>query len=139
MTNKLVRFGVSLEGSFLQAFDKHIKLKNYNNRSEAIRDLIREDFVKKEWRENKEVAGTITLIYNHHQRELVNKLTELQHQYHTLVISSHHVHLDHNNCLETVVVKGKASKIEDLANRLRSGKGVRYGALTTATMAKELA
>lgn len=136
--NKLVRFGVSLEESILHAFDKHIKLKNYSNRSEAIRDLIREDFVKKEWHENKEVAGTIAIVYDHHQRELVNNLMELQHTYHSLIISSHHVHLDHHNCLESVVVKGKASKIKELADKLKSARGVKFGDLTMATMAKEL-
>ena len=134
--NQLVRFGVSLEKSLLENFDKHIKVKNYNNRSEAIRDLIREDFVKKEWREDKEVAGTITLVYNHHHRELVNRLTSLQHDYHHLIISSHHVHLDHHNCLESVVVRGKASMINELADKLKSAKGVTFGDLTMATMGK---
>ncbi|MBN1870998.1 MAG: nickel-responsive transcriptional regulator NikR [Candidatus Omnitrophica bacterium] len=136
--DKLVRFGVSLERSLLQSFDKHIMSKNYSNRSEAIRDLIREDFVKIEWQEDKEVAGTITLVYNHHQRELVNRLTEIQHMHHALIISSHHVHLDHHNCLESVVVKGKASKIRELADKLKSAKGVKFGDLTMATTGKEL-
>ncbi|OGW75688.1 MAG: nickel-responsive regulator [Omnitrophica bacterium RBG_13_46_9] len=136
--NKLVRFGVSLEESLLRAFDKHINLKNYNSRSEAIRDLIREGFVKKEWQEDKEVAGTITIVYNHHQRELVNKLTDIQHAYYNLIVSSHHVHLDHHNCLESIVVKGRASKITELTDRLKSSRGVIFGDLTMATMAEEL-
>jgi len=136
--SKLVRFGASLEDHLLKDFDKYVKEKEYQNRSEAIRDLIREGLVKKEWLENKEVAGAIILVYDHHRRELVNKLTDIQHDFHNLVVSNQHVHLDHNNCLETVVVKGKAREIEELANKLKSAKGVKYGTLTTATMAKEL-
>ena len=97
--SQLVRFGVSLEGKLLGRFDKLIREKKYPNRSEAIRDLIREYIVRKEWMGGKEVAGAVTLVYNHHQRELVNKLTDIQHEFHDLVISSQHVHLDHDNCL----------------------------------------
>ena len=135
---KLVRFGVSLEEELLINFDKHIKEKEYQNRSEAIRDLIREEFVKKEWIADKKVAGTITLIYNHHKRELVNKLTDIQHNFYKLIISSQHIHLDHNNCLETIVVKGKPKEIERLAYKMKSAKGVKYGTLTMATIAKEM-
>ena len=135
---KLVRFGVSLEKTLLENFDREKKEKEYQNRSEAIRDLIRETFVKKEWITDKEVAGTVTLIYNHHKRELVNKLTNIQHNFHTLIISSQHIHLDHDNCLETIVVKGKPKEIEKLAYKLKSTKGVKYGTLTMATIAKEL-
>ena len=88
--------------------------------------------------EGKIVAGAITLVYDHHRRELVNKLTDIQHDFHSLVISSQHIHLDHNNCLETIVVKGAARDIEKLAHRLRSTKGVKYGAFTMATIAKEM-
>ncbi|MBN1354119.1 MAG: nickel-responsive transcriptional regulator NikR [Candidatus Omnitrophica bacterium] len=129
---KLVRFGVSLEETLLKAFDGHIKSKSYKNRSEAIRDLIREDFVKKQWRENRKVAGTITLVYNHHQRELVNALTELQHRYNNLIVSSHHVHLDRHNCLESIVVKGNAYNIKELADKLKASRGVMFGDLTMA-------
>lgn len=134
----LIRFGVSLDNDLLKAFDAHIRLKKYTNRSEAIRDLIREDFIKKEWDENKDVAGTITIVYDHHQRELVNRLTEIQHDHHAIIISSHHVHLDHDNCLESVVVKGRARDIKVLADKLKSAKGVKFGDLTMATIAKEL-
>jgi len=136
--SKVVRFGISLEEELLKNFDRHIREKEYQNRSEAIRDLIRGEFVKKEWTAGKEVAGTITLVYNHHKRELVNKLTDIQHDFHKLVISSQHIHLDHNNCLETIVVKGKPKEIEKLAYKMKSTKGVKYGALSMATIAKEL-
>ncbi len=134
---RLVRFGISLEKELLRNFDKHIREREYRNRSEAIRDLIREEFVKKEWSEDKEVAGTTTLIYNHHKRELVNKLTDIQHDFHKLIISGQHIHLDHDNCLETVVAKGRSKDIEKLAYKLKSTKGVKYGALTMATVAKK--
>ena len=135
---KLVRFGVSLEEELLKDFDRHIKGKEYQNRSEAIRDMIREEFVKKEWQEDKEVAGTITLIYDHHKRELINRLTDIQHNFHKLIISGQHIHLDHDNCLETIIAKGRAKEIEKLADKLKSVKGVKYGALTMATIAKKL-
>ena len=136
--SKLVRFGISLEEELLRNFDNHIREKEYQNRSEAIRDLIREGIVKKEWAENKEVAGAITLIYNHHSKELVNKLTDIQHDFHKLILSSQHIHLDHDNCLETVVVKGKSKEIELLANKMKSQKGVKYSVLTIATLAKKI-
>lgn len=135
---ELVRFGVSLEKELLDKFDRLIRERNYHNRSEALRDVIRENLVKKEWVKGKEVAGTITLIYNHHKRELVNKLTEIQHNFHTFIVSGQHIHLDHDNCLETIVVKGKPNVIEKLANNLKSTKGVMYGALTMASTGKRL-
>lgn len=134
----LARFGISLEEKLLAKFDRHIRKKNYQNRSEALRDLIREELVKTEWLKGKEVAGAVTLVYDHHKRELINKLTDIQHDFHGLIISSQHTHLDHNNCLEIVVVKGEPQKIEKLAYKLKSTKGVKYGALTTATTGKEL-
>jgi len=134
----LVRFGISLEKELLAKFDKHIRKKDYQNRSEALRDLIREELIKTEWLEGKEVAGAIILVYDHHKRELVNKLTDIQHDFHKFIISSQHIHLDHNNCLETIVVKGKPEEIEKLTYSMKSTKGVKYGALTAATTAKEL-
>ena len=89
---KLMRFGISLEKELLAKFDRHIRKKNYQNRSEAIRDLIREELVKTEWIEGKEVAGAIVLVYDHHKRELVNKLTDIQHDFYKLIISSQHIH-----------------------------------------------
>ena len=136
--SELVRFGVSVEKELLEQFDRYIRERRYQNRSEAIRDMIREGFVKKEWLEGKEVAGTITLVYDHHKRDLVNKLTDIQHDFHKLIISSQHIHLDHDNCLETIVVKGNPREIERLANELKSAKGVKYGALTCATAARRM-
>ncbi|MBL7156566.1 MAG: nickel-responsive transcriptional regulator NikR [Candidatus Omnitrophica bacterium] len=135
---KLVRFSIALEDKLLAKFDRYAKSKKYQNRSDAIRALIRGELVKSEWRSGREVAGAIVLVYDHHRRELVNKLTDMQHDFHGMVISNQHVHLDHHNCLETIVVKGNPKKIEELADKLKSIKGVKYGALTAATTAKEL-
>lgn len=135
---ELIRFGVSIEKELLAKFDRYIKHKNYPNRSEAFRDLIRDSLVKKEWLEEHEVAGAITLVYNHHKRELVNKLTDIQHDFHGLVVSSQHIHLDGDNCLEIIAVKGNPKRIVNLANNLKATKGVKHGALTMATTGRGL-
>lgn len=133
-----VRFGISLDGELLSRFDQRRKIKKYSNRSEAIRDLIREDLVKAEWQDNKEIAGAITLIYNHHKRELVNKLMDIQHDFGDLIISSQHIHLDHNNCLEIVAVQGAPQKVQELADSLKSVKGVKHGTLSMSTTGKDI-
>ena len=136
--SEVVRFGVSLEKELLDKFDRLIKEKKYSNRSEAIRDLIRENLVKREWVEGKEVAGAITLVFDHHKRDLVNILTDIQHDFFRIIISSQHIHLDHSNCLEIIVVRGKPTEVRELANKLKSNRGVKYGALSIATTGKEL-
>ncbi len=136
--SNLVRFGVSLEKELLQKFDKRIREKNYTNRSEAIRDLIREDLIKKEWQEGKEVTGSISLVYNHHKRELANFLIDIQHDYHGIILSTQHIHLDHDNCLEIIVIRGKPKEIEDLYGKLKSAKGVKHGGFSTMTTGKEI-
>jgi len=133
-----IRFGVSLEKELLKKFDGHLRKKKYQNRSEAVRDMIREELVREEWLTGKEVAGIITLVYDHHKRELVNKLMDIQHDFHKSIISSQHIHLDHNNCLETIVIKGNTSEIKTLAERLKSTKGVKHSTLTPATTAKDI-
>lgn len=137
--SQLVRFGVSLEKELLERFDKRIREKHYPNRSEAFRDLIREDLVKKEWVEGKDVAGAITLVYDHHRRELVNKLIDIQHDFHELIVSSQHIHMDESNCLEIIAVKGKPKRIEELAYKMKSTKGVKHGSLVMASTGKGLA
>jgi len=136
--SEIIRFGVSLEKELLGKFDKLSKEKQYPNRSEAIRDLIREELVKREWVEGKEVAGAITLVFDHHRRELINTLTDIQHNFYQLIISSQHIHLDHDNCLEIIVVRGKPVEVKELADKLKSTKGVKYGALSIATTGKGL-
>lgn len=135
---ELVRFGVSLEQKLLHAFDRYIHRKDYPNRSEAIRDLIRQELVEQSWADNKSIVGTVTLVYDHHQRELLAKLTDAQHHFGQLIISSLHVHLDAHHCLEVIVVKGESSTIRKLANRLIGTKGVIHGKLTMTTTGKGL-
>ena len=134
----LVRFSVSLEETLLSKFDKEIKKDNYPTRSKAIADLIRESLIKKEWTEGKNVVGTITLVYDHHKRELAGKVMDIQHDFHSIIISSQHVHLDHDNCLEVVIVKGKTSEIEKLSRRLKTTKGIKYSTLNMASTGKEI-
>lgn len=133
-----VRFGVSLDKDLLDKFDLLIKEKNYTNRSEAFRDLIREELVKKEWQEGKEVAGAITLIYDHHKRRLLDNLTDIQHDFQKLIISTQHIHLDHDNCLEIIAVKGSTKDIQELSNTLKSIKGVKYGTLSMSTIGRDI-
>jgi CopG family nickel-responsive transcriptional regulator len=136
--SSLVRFGVSLDKELLLQFDRIIKGQKYTNRSEAIRDLIREDLVKREWHEGKEISGTITLIYDHHKRTLVNKLMDIQHDFGDIIISSQHIHLDHNNCLEVIVVQGTPQQAQKLADSLKSVKGVKHGTLSMSTTGKDI-
>lgn len=134
----LVRFGVSLERSLLGKWDGLLRGKGYNNRSEALRDLIRQELVKEEWSSGEEVVGAITLVYDHHKRELVNKLTNLQHDFGGLIFASQHIHIDHHNCMEIIAVKGKPDDIRSLADKMRGTKGVKHGALSMATTGKDL-
>jgi CopG family nickel-responsive transcriptional regulator len=136
--SKLVRFGVSLDQELLQKFDRLVKERNYTCRSEAFRDLIRQELVQKQWRAGVEIAGAITLIYNHHKRELVNKLMDIQHDFGSIIISSQHIHLDHHNCLEIIAVKGFPKEAKDLADSLKSVKGVKHGTLSMSTTGKDI-
>jgi CopG family nickel-responsive transcriptional regulator len=135
----LRRISITLDERLLEQFDKQIRAQDYATRSKAIADLIAESLVKKEWIGNKEVAGVITLVYNHHKRELMSRLTNVQHEFHRLIVSSQHIHMDQDNCLEMVVVKGKPREVEKLAQRLKSTKGVKHSALVKATTGKEIA
>ena len=112
----LIRFGVSLEKELLEKFDSKIKKENYSNRSNAIADLIRENLIEQEWSEDKVVAGVINIVYDHNKRDLVNNLTNIQHEHQDLIISSQHIHLDHSFCFEIVVVKGKPSELKNLCS-----------------------
>jgi CopG family nickel-responsive transcriptional regulator len=129
-----IRFGVSLDSDLLERFDELCTERDYSNRSEAIRDLIRGALVENEW-ENAEgaSAATLTLIYDHHKSDLAKKLMSIQHDAHHLIITTLHVHLDHDNCLEVLVLKGPGAEIQALAQRLISTKGVVFGRLSQAT------
>ncbi|MEP6886755.1 MAG: nickel-responsive transcriptional regulator NikR [Nitrospirales bacterium] len=133
---KLVRFGVSLDHHLLYDFDRHIARKKYTNRSEALRDMIRDNLVGQEWDENKETVGSITFVYDHHIRDLTNKLTDIQHRFQGIILSGMHVHLDHAHCLEVLVVRGKGSDITKVSDALLSVKGVKHGKLTMTTTGK---
>ncbi|MBB5020734.1 nickel-responsive transcriptional regulator NikR [Desulfurispira natronophila] len=131
---KLVRFGVSLDEQLLKRFDKRIQRKRYTNRSEAIRDLIRQELVMEQWQQDgQSVAAAITMVYDHHQRGLVGDLMEIQHDYHDLILSSQHIHLDHNHCLEVIVTKGSPSRLEELHSRLQAQRGVFHVGLSITT------
>ena len=134
----LVRFGVSLEKSLLDKFDTLIKGRKYTNRSEALRDLIRQEFVQKQWKEGQKVAGAITLVYDHHKRDVLSKVIDIQHDFQKIIISTQHIHLDHRNCLEIVAVKGRARDIQSLADTLKAVKGVRHGTLSMSSSGREI-
>jgi len=136
--HQLVRFGVSLDQRLLEEFDRHIRRRRYTNRSEALRDLIRDNLVGQEWDENKTTVGTITFVYDHHVRDLTAKLTDIQHDYQGKILSGMHVHLDHDHCLEVLVVKGRGSDIKKVADALVSVRGVKHGKLTMTTTGKAL-
>jgi len=130
---KVKRFGVSLDESILKELDHFVNMRKFPNRSQAIRYLISNYLVEEKIDENKIVAGSIVLVYDHHKRELLNKSTSLQHDYHDTILSVMHVHIDHHNCLETLAVMGKASKLKELADKLIAIKGVKHGKLVITT------
>ena len=136
--SKLSRFSVSVDAELLAKFDGQLQSDQYPARSKAIADLIRDSLIRKQWAAGKNVAGAIILVYDHHKRDLTNKLTHIQHDFHHLIISTQHIHLDHYNCLEIVVVKGKSRDVETLAGRLRGAKGVKHGSLAMATTGRGL-
>lgn len=135
---ELERFGVSIPDDLLNKFDKIISNKGYSNRSEAIRDLIRDNIVEQSIAEDGEVAGTITLVYDHHKRDLAEKLMDIQHDFYKNIISTTHIHMDHHNCLEVLVVKGKSKKVNEIGNKLMSTKGVKHGKLVMTSTGKEI-
>ncbi len=136
---KTIRFGVSLDSDLLAKFDDLCQERSYQTRSEAIRDLIRNTLVQKEWEDaSGELAGTLTLVYDHHQNGLTQKLTEIQHDAHHVIQTTMHIHLDHHNCLEVIVLKGEADIIKSLGQKLMSTKGVKHGDLSLTTTGKEL-
>jgi len=133
----LYRFGISLEKQLIDAFDKHIRSRNYRNRSEAIRDLIREDLIQRKWIEGGPVAGAVVMTYDHHKRELVNKMLDIQHEYGSIILSTQHVHLDHHHCLEVIAVRGKAREVERLSNTLKALVGVKHLSLSISATGGE--
>jgi CopG family nickel-responsive transcriptional regulator len=137
--SELSRIGVAIDSELLRKFDVHIAKRGYTNRSEAFRDLIRDELIQKNWElPDSHVVGTVTLVYDHHVRLLNEKLTDLQHASFHNVLSTLHVHLDHDNCLEVLVVKGKVSAVKKIADALISTKGVKHGRLTITSSGADL-
>jgi CopG family transcriptional regulator, nickel-responsive regulator len=127
--SKLIRTGISLEQDLLERFDQVIKQKGYSSRSEALRDLVRDHFVEEDVASNKTVVATITLVYDHHQPKLSEQLIESQHDYKGQVLATTHVHLDHHNCLEVIILKGHGIDVKKFSDQLLSLKGVKHGKL----------
>ena len=137
---KLTRVGVSLDEELLEPFDALCAVKGYSNRSEAIRDLIRKALVAEEWQQaDGQGAGTLTLVYDHHKNDLARRLTQMQHDEHDIIIATLHVHLDHHNCLEVLILKGEAARVRALADKLISCKGVKHGTFSGTTTGQDLA
>ena len=135
----LSRIGVAIDTDLLSKFDRLIKRRKYTNRSEAFRDLIRDELVEDTWQSpENQVVGTVTLVYDHHVRMLNEKLTDIQHDHHHVILSTLHVHLDHDHCLEVLVVRGRSAEVRQVADTLISTKGVKHGRLTITTSGVEL-
>jgi CopG family nickel-responsive transcriptional regulator len=132
--SELSRIGVAIDSDLLAKFDELIAVRGYANRSEAFRDLIRDELVDQASElPDSEVVGTLTLVYNHHVRMLGDKLMDMQHSHYHAILSTLHVHLDHDNCLEVLVIKGKAAAVKSISDALISTKGIKHGKLTITT------
>ena len=137
--DQVSRFSVSLPPQLLEQLDGMAKEKGYKNRSQAIADMIRAQLVEHRQKFSAtEIAGTITLVYDHHKQHVQAALTDIQHDHHQVIVSTLHVHLDHDNCLEVLVVRGRADIIKKIADELTTAKGVKHGRLTVTTTGKDL-
>ncbi|MGO8816368.1 MAG: nickel-responsive transcriptional regulator NikR [Terriglobia bacterium] len=135
---QLVRSGISLESDLLERFDRVIHKKGYKNRSEAIRDLVRDYAVTEDVEENRIVVGTLTMVYGHHRPKLAERLIEAQHHAEGHVLAATHVNLDHHNCLKVIIMRGRSSEVSHLADRILSLRGVKHGKLVLTTQGKDL-
>jgi len=135
----VVRLSFSIEEPLAERLERLVREGHYANRSEFIRDLIRDRLVEKEWERNEEAVGTITLVYNHHTRGLADRLTHVQHHHHEVILASTHIHLDAELCAEIVVVKGQAQRVQTLADMRRQQKGVLHATLSISSTGKHLA
>lgn len=134
----LVRTGLSLEQDLLERFDETITRRGYQNRSEAVRDLIREYLLSEEDSENKVISGSLTMVYDHHRPQLSEKLIDIQHHSHGEILATTHVHLDHDNCLEVVIMKGRGPVLRRIADQMLTLRGVKHGKLVITTTGKDL-
>lgn len=129
----LTRFSVSIEATLLAQFDRQAAQQGCPTRSKAIADLIRDSLVRHEWKGRRDVAAAIVMVYDHHKHDLTNRLTHIQHDHHKIILSTQHIHLDHDNCLEIVVVRGRPSAVEGLANMLKATKGIKFCSVVAAS------
>ncbi|MBI5638149.1 MAG: nickel-responsive transcriptional regulator NikR [Nitrospinae bacterium] len=136
---ELERLSFSIEKPLMEKLEKLIKTSGYGNRSEFIRDMIRGRLVAREWESDHEAVGTVTLVYNHHQRKLGEKLTGIQHHHHHIILAATHIHLDHDMCAEVIIARGAASRIRELADTLRRQKGVFHAELSMSSTGTKLA
>lgn len=126
---KVKRFGISLEEDLLRELDSLVSKRSFPNRSQAIRSLIRNKRVEQDWNLDRNVAGCIVLVYDHHKRSLLDESIKLQHKYQSFILSVQHVHLDHSNCLEIIALKGRSSELKELSDKLIAIKGIKHGQL----------
>lgn len=134
----LTRFGISLDTALVEKFDAKIHREGYPTRSKAIGDLIRDSLVQTEWEKGARVAGAVVMVYDHHKREVLSKLTAVQHDHQDVIISTQHIHLDHDNCLEIIAVRGRPESITRLIERLKAVKGLKHVALAAGTTGARL-
>jgi CopG family nickel-responsive transcriptional regulator len=137
--SELVRLSISLERPLADRLERLVASRNYTNRSEFVRDMIREELVEQQWAdEHQEVIATITLIYDHHARQLADKLTDIQHDHHDAILATTHVHLTHDLCAEMIMVRGGAARVRALADTLRQQRGVLHAALGMSSTGEPL-
>ena len=139
MREKVVRFSVSVYPQLLKKFDAFVKQRGYANRSEAFRALLKKELVEEEWQEEgKETVGVLTIVYDHHMSDIVEKLVDAQHHFHNLIVSTLHIHLDEENCVEAVFIRGKVKDIKEVERAITSIKGIKFRHLALATTGKEI-
>jgi len=137
MTENVTRYSITVPSSLMDAFDELVQRKRYTTRSEALRDLMRGALVEDRWsRDDAQVMGTVTVVYDHHQRELSQRLTGLQHHAHDMVVCTTHVHLDHHHCLEVIVLRGTAARVQEIADAIIGTRGVIHGKLVSTAVAQ---
>ncbi|MDA3863874.1 MAG: nickel-responsive transcriptional regulator NikR [Deltaproteobacteria bacterium] len=136
--SNLIRCSLSIEPALFEKLNKLVEKEGYENRSEFIRDLIRNRLVEEEWHEDKDTLGTLTLVYDHETRNLNRNLTKLQHSNHKLFMATTHMHLDAHLCAEMIMLRGKASEIKEVANELSKQKGVLHSSLSTSSTGKNI-
>lgn len=136
--DRVTRFSISIEADLLRRFLRVARKAGWGNRSEAVRNLMRDCLVREEWQGDDEIVGTISIVYDHHKRDLTDRLTSLQHDYHDSVLATTHIHLDHDNCLEMIAVRGRATRVQKIADRLVGIRGVKHGKLTATTTGRKI-